>query len=634
MAEFYPFLMCLGLLLSTVFCTAQPVTVSVDANTGRKPISPFIYGRNNSLSDNPGKPVTQAQWQLFREAGLRFTREGGGNNSTKYNWRQKLTSHPDWYNNVYSHDWNFAAQSLQQNLPGVQGFYSFQLIGKAASSTAYNFNDWAFNQSAWWSGTGQNLAGGGTVNPAGGANALVNGNPALYLKDWPADSTTGILDHWFGNNGLGLNKANFMYWNMDNEPEIWSSTHDDVISSSLTAENYMQKYFAVAKAARAKYPAIKLVGPGSASEWQWYAWNNKTIQYNGISYSNLEYFIKRISEEQVASGIRLLDVLDIHFYLTAKNTADMLDLYKVLFDKDYIYPQANGVHLLGTTGWDVSINKEYIFGRVNDWLARYLGASHEVGLGISEGEMGDDSNHNISMCLYANMLGCLSDNGVELFTPWYWYAGMWETLHLYSRYAKNTRIASFVSPNNYISAYSSINNASDSVTVILVNRNTANTLSTTVNLSNFNLVNGAYTKLTLNNLPPTETFISHTNNALQNSSVSVSNNSFTINLLPLSVTAVILKGSFATAIEKRKEVTKLSVYPNPSTDYITIDFLSGMGNKKASLVLTDLNGKIVFKRDDFLVSNFQLLSRDMAKGVYILNIFSGSEKMTEKLIIQ
>ena len=46
---------------------------------------------------------------------------------------------------------------------------------------------------------------------------------------------------------------------MDNEPSIWNSTHDDVALDSETAEEYIQKYFKVAKAARAKYPEIKLV---------------------------------------------------------------------------------------------------------------------------------------------------------------------------------------------------------------------------------------------------------------------------------------------------------------------------------------------------------------------------------------
>ena len=54
---------------------AQTVTVTVNAATGQKPISPYIYGKNNNTSDNPGSPTTAAEWKFFREAGLRFFRE-------------------------------------------------------------------------------------------------------------------------------------------------------------------------------------------------------------------------------------------------------------------------------------------------------------------------------------------------------------------------------------------------------------------------------------------------------------------------------------------------------------------------------------------------------------------------------
>src|SRR5215831_1740369 len=172
---------------------AQQVQIQVDVLSNRKPVSPYIYGRNNSLSDDPSSPLPAATWQLYRDAGVNFFRENGGNNLTKYNWRLKLSSHPDWYNNVYQHDWDYAATSLHQNIPNAQGLWGFQLIGKAASSTANNFNDWGYNGSQWWSGVEQNLAGGGVPNNAGGSKATVEGNPNLYLENWTADSTTGVL---------------------------------------------------------------------------------------------------------------------------------------------------------------------------------------------------------------------------------------------------------------------------------------------------------------------------------------------------------------------------------------------------------------------------------------------------------
>jgi hypothetical protein len=199
-------------LLTTVSVMGQsPVVINVNADTTAVLISPYLFGRNNSLSDNESNPLTQADWQFLKDAGIKMFRENGGNNSTKYNWRRKLTSHPDWYNNVFYHNWDFAATSLLENIPDAQGMWGFQLIGKAALTDAYNFNSWEYNQAQWWSGVHQNLCGGGVVNPDGGEDALVEGDIDLYLEDWNADSTTGILNHWFGEGGTGLDSSKIRY---------------------------------------------------------------------------------------------------------------------------------------------------------------------------------------------------------------------------------------------------------------------------------------------------------------------------------------------------------------------------------------------------------------------------------------
>jgi len=302
------------LLLVFKISNAQPVLVTVDANAEKRPVSHYIFGKNNVLPSTFLNNGSNTEVTKANEAGVRFVRQGGGNNSTKYNWRQKLSSHPDWYNNVYANNWDAAAKNLTDKMPGVQGMWSFQLLGKVAANTQNNFPDWTYNGSKWWDGVHQNLAGGGVVNPAGGGKALVEGNPDLYLKEWPADSTVGILDKWFGAGGLGYDTTWYRYWTMDNEPEIWSGTHDDVMKTQILAEEFMQLYFKVAKAARAKFPGIKLSGPVPANEWQWYRYGNDGISYKGKKYCWLEYFILRNAEEEKETGIKLLDILDIHYY--------------------------------------------------------------------------------------------------------------------------------------------------------------------------------------------------------------------------------------------------------------------------------------------------------------------------------
>src|ERR1044071_9893254 len=89
------------LAASAVAAPAAPVEVRVDVAEGRRPISPYLYGKNANLAGTDAH-MWNHDGELAREAGLRISRESDGNNGTKYNWKNDLSSHPDWYNNVYS----------------------------------------------------------------------------------------------------------------------------------------------------------------------------------------------------------------------------------------------------------------------------------------------------------------------------------------------------------------------------------------------------------------------------------------------------------------------------------------------------------------------------------------------------
>lgn len=530
---FYLLLLCIA---NKLFAQVQ---IQVDVLSGRRTISPYIYGRNNSLSDDPANPVSAANWQLYKDAGLNFFRENGGNDLSKYNWRLKLSSHPDWYNNVYPSDWDFAAGSLAQNIPAAQGMWGFQLIGEAASTNANNFNDWAFNQSQWWTGTAQNLAGGGIVNTAGGSQALKNGDTTLYLERWPADSTTGILNHWFGSGGLGLDPTKIQYWNMDNEVEIWNSTHDDVMPTQPSAETFMQLYFAVAKKARALYPGIKLTGPVSPNEWQWFNWNNSTVTgTDGKQYPWLQYFIKRISEEEQRTGIRLLDVIDLHFYPSSSTATDIVQYHRVFFDSTYAFPEANGVKVVNGS-WDNSIQIEDVFGRAQNWLNQYMGPGNGVSFAVSETGLQIQNDPNALAVWYASTMGEFMKHNVAYFSPWSWDVGMWEALHLYSRYNRANSIQATSSDELNVSAYATANNNNDSLTVVLVNRSASQSKTVTLNFSNFLPSSQPAQALTLSNLPVgTETFISHTRNALKLANITPTGNTLQVTMAPMSITSL------------------------------------------------------------------------------------------------
>jgi hypothetical protein len=592
---------------------AQDVTITVNANQGKKAVSPYLYGRNNTFD----KPV-----QFFEDAGLRFARMNGGNNATKYNWRRKITSHPDWYNNVYGNDWDKTSQDVSADHPNIEVMWAFQLLGRVSSSTSHNFNDWGFNQSKYWPGHIQNLCGGGvpnTENPTQGA--LVEGDTSLYTMAWPADSTVEILNHWFGPDGIGLNKNQFLYWNMDNEADIWDGTHDDVMSDGLLpAIEFMDNYIEVAKKARALFAEIKICGPVTTSEWQWYKWGSQGITINGKYYCWLEYFIKRCADEEKASGIRVLDVVDLHNYPYYPTDLDALQVHRIYYDVNYNYPGAQGLYTING-GWDTSLKKEYIFKRINDWLIKHFGENHGITLGISEWSPGP-SDPNLASVIYATHLGLFANNGVEYFTPWTWFNGMWETLHLYSRYAENYSVSSTSSLENTVSAYTTVNEAVDSMTVIIVNRDMSSSRNVTVNLNDFSVANGNYTTLQLASLPADETFISHTNNALNMNSVTVNSNSFTMTAPKLSTTAVILKWSPVTGIEKFKsQADELKIFPNPATDNLNISIPSNSA-ESTQITVFDQGGRqnmtALVNYDGHSPVSMNLSS--LSGGIYLLSV--------------
>lgn len=561
------------LIASSATLSSAAINISVDAQKGIKKISPYLYGRNIDKISDGNTEVTADESAFINQmldAGIHFLRANNGNNATRYNWRRKMTVHPDWFNNVYSHDWAITAQKVLDNMPGVDAMYAFQLTGYAASSTEYNFPDWNWYQEhGSYPSQTFDLAGGGEVSDDG-ETLIKAGDASLYNMEWPADSTVAIIPHW--KDELKFDMSRFKYWSMDNEMEIWRGTHSD-LDLPVTGDFLVERYIDVAKKARAAWGDIKLTGPVVANEWFWCSVSsyNKQDRPKGPDrdYCWLEYFIMKVAEAQKSSGTRLLDVFDIHWYPSEKDYESRVNWHRVLFDTTYNYPGANGIKMVNG-GWDNDNQKEYIFKRINDWLEKYFGKDHGITLGITETDL-NDSDPMVTALIYASFLGTMQDNGVEIFTPWTWGDGMYETVHLFSRYGHPNRVQSTSSNDSLVSAYSSISNKGDSLTVIFVNRAEKDAQDVNLDLANF-ASDGKVKTLTLQNLQG-ETFVSHTSNALKENAVeanvlggtttatSYSINSFRMTLPAKSITAVLLTSNSPTVVDAIKP--KATIRPAP-----------------------------------------------------------------------
>ncbi len=613
MGNHFARILCLGASLAFADAFAG-VSVTVDASSGVKPVSPYLYGRNIYCNGNIGDlndvvdsltEKERANLETYRQAGIRYLRMNNGNNATKHNWRKNITSHPDYYNNVYAHNWDISAKKVLDNLPGVDAMYAFQLTGYAASSTEYNFADWDYKQAHGQNAPANlNLAGGGEVDDSG--NLIKAGNSALYLEEWPADSTVGILPHW--KDELKYDMKRLQYWSMDNEMEIWRGTHDDLPyefpdSSTVAPERMIENYVAVAKAAKKLYPDVKLTGPVVANEWSWcnIRYDNNAegkavtsyIKAPDHNYCWLEYFIKRLGEEQKKSDVQLLDVFDIHWYPTEKNYESWINWHRIFFDTTYNYPGANGIKRANETcKWDESITKEYIFKRIDDWMKKYVGEDYDYTFGFTETDFIADMDAMTRAVVYASFMGTFMDHGVEIFTPWTWREGMYEVVHLFSRYGKEFRVNSPSSLDSLVSAYTTLNGAGDSMTVILVNRaeNTAQTVD--LDVDGFDVENGEYKTLTLAGIEG-EAFVSHEQNALKSGTVAVQSKKASLSLPAKSITAVLLNTASPKPISMQPKIAeraKLLVRDggswfvnNTAGSVSRVDVFNTQGHRVASL---------------------------------------------------
>ena len=434
----------------------------------------------------------------------------------------------------------------------------------------------------------------------------------LYTEEWPADSTVAILTHW--SNDLGLNLDQFRYWNMDNEMEIWTGTHDDVMKAP-DAEGTMQKYFAVAKAARKLWPEVKLCGPVACSEWMWYLYSNKQVEYEGKNYPWLEYFIMRCAKEQKETGVKMLDVFDIHNYPNEKTDAEKLQTHRMYYDLTYDYPGANGVKTING-GWDNNQTKEYIFVRVQQWLDKYFGEGHGITVSISEFNV-LDASATVNALVYASHLGELGWHGAEFFTPWTWKTGMWEAVHLFSRYSKSETVASVSSQEDMLSAYSSINATSDSLTIVVINRELTQNRDVEIEIAGIAIPDGEYEAHLLAKLPEDETFNSETDNALTHTTVSVKDNKLTFAAPALSMAAIELVAESADV--PLTQSVAVAIYPNPA--------VSGRVNIKSdheigSIEIFSASGSLLRHIDGNNTLGMTISTTGLPAGIYMVKTTS------------
>jgi len=109
--------------------------------------------------------------------------------------------------------------------------------------------------------------------------------------------------------------ADELYLCLDNEPDLWNSTHALIFPQKQTYADLMRRSFETARMIRRVAPQSVIMGPASFG-WHGYSTLKDAPDRNGRDF--LSFYMEEMSAESARAGTRLLDALSVHFYSEAK----------------------------------------------------------------------------------------------------------------------------------------------------------------------------------------------------------------------------------------------------------------------------------------------------------------------------
>ena len=106
-----------------------------------------------------------------------------------------------------------------------------------------------------------------------------------------------------------------IWFALDNEPDLWSSTHAEVHPNAATYAEMVQKSTAYATAIKNVMPSTLVFGPVNYG-FNGYVNLQNAPDANGRDFLN--YYLQQMKQAEQTAGNRLLDVLDVHWYPEAR----------------------------------------------------------------------------------------------------------------------------------------------------------------------------------------------------------------------------------------------------------------------------------------------------------------------------
>jgi len=102
-----------------------------------------------------------------------------------------------------------------------------------------------------------------------------------------------------------------IFYDLDNEPDLWSSTHPRIHPDPVTYAELIAKTIEYGQAIKAVAPAAKVFGFVSYG-WNGYVTLQDAPDANGRDF--IDTLLDALAADEAQSGVRAVDVLDLHWY--------------------------------------------------------------------------------------------------------------------------------------------------------------------------------------------------------------------------------------------------------------------------------------------------------------------------------
>jgi PKD repeat protein len=469
------------------------VTVTVDANGNRHPISANIYG------------VAYASTAQLSDLNAPLNRYGG-NASSSYNWQLNASNR--------GFDWYFESVPEASATAGELGdtFIANSRAAAAEPMLTIPMLDWVaklggsraklagFSQAKYGVQTGNDAqwfadAGNGVLKSTG--KEITGNDPNDANLPAGASFQQGWVQHLVGRWGLATSGGLKLYI-LDNEHSLWQSTHREVHPTGATMDEIRQKMIDYGSMIKAVDAGAMIVGP---EEWGWsgYFYSGYDQQYaaannwccypDRVAHGGMDYMpwlLDQLHKYELQTGTRVLDVFSLHYYpqggeFGSDTSTSMQQLRnrstRALWDPNYIDPT-----------W---INdKVMLIPRMKSWVSAYYPS---LKLAITEYNWGAEGHIN-GATAQADIYGIFGREGLDYATRWTTpdaTTPTYKAMKLYRNYdgAKSgfgdTSVSATVPNPDNLSAFAAERSSDGSLTVMVISKVLSGATPVTVNLANF-----------------------------------------------------------------------------------------------------------------------------------------------------